>query len=129
MDVAPEQQFAAELEVEMMTDMYNRMSSSCHKKCINTSYHEAELNKGESVCLDRCIAKYLEIHELIGKKLTEVSQNEEESMKKMQQQQQATLKWLITTSLSQNMICYGILKLLFYKSLELKWKIYKEFYL
>lgn len=79
---------AAELEVEMMTDMYNRMTSACHRKCISTSYHQADLNKGESVCLDRCIAKYLEIHELIGKKLTEASQVEEETMKKMQQQDQ-----------------------------------------
>lgn len=86
MDVPPEQQLAAELEVEMMTDMYNRMSNACQKKCISTNYHEAELQKGESVCLDRCIAKYFEIHETIGKKLTEASQVEDETMKKMQQQ-------------------------------------------
>lgn len=32
----------------------------CQKKCIPTDYREAELNKGESVCLDRCTAKFLD---------------------------------------------------------------------
>ena len=32
----------------------------CQKKCIPTDYREGELNKGESVCLDRCTAKYLD---------------------------------------------------------------------
>lgn len=29
--------------------------------------------KGENVCIDRCVAKYLDIHERIGKKLTALS--------------------------------------------------------
>lgn len=62
-----------DLEIEMMSDMFNRMTSACHKKCILPKYVEPDLGKGESVCLDRCIAKYLEIHERIGKKLTEIS--------------------------------------------------------
>lgn len=65
-----------ELEIEMMQDMYNRMTSACHRKCIATKYTEAELGKGESICLDRCIAKYLDIHERIGKKLTQFSMQE-----------------------------------------------------
>jgi import inner membrane translocase subunit TIM10 len=75
-----------ELEMEMMSDMYNRMTASCHKKCIPPRYNDAELNKGESVCLDRCVAKYLEIHERVGRKLTEVTVSDDELMKQMQQQ-------------------------------------------
>ena len=41
------------------------------------------LGKGESVCLDRCVAKYLDIHERIGKKLTAMSMQDEDLMKKM----------------------------------------------
>ena len=67
-----------DLEIEMMTDMYSRLSSACHKKCIAPKYREAELQKGESVCIDRCVAKYLEIHERIGKKLTELSMKDQE---------------------------------------------------
>ncbi|KAK0162190.1 hypothetical protein PV327_008544 [Microctonus hyperodae] len=68
-----------DLEIEMMSDMYNRMTSACHKKCILPLYNEPELGKGESVCIDRCIAKYLDIHEKIGKKLTQISMNEQKT--------------------------------------------------
>ena len=38
---------------------------------------QAELQKGESVCIDRCVAKYLEVHERIGKKLTDISMRDQ----------------------------------------------------
>lgn len=66
-----------ELEIEMMSDMYNRMTAACHRKCIAPKYSEPELGKGEAVCLDRCVAKYLDIHERIGKKLTQISMQED----------------------------------------------------
>lgn len=81
-------QLVQELEIEMMSDMYNRMTAACHKKCIPPKYKDAELGKGESVCLDRCIAKYLDIHERIGKKLTQLSMQDEDLMKRMQTEQQ-----------------------------------------
>jgi mitochondrial import inner membrane translocase subunit TIM10 len=49
------------------------MTNACHKKCIPPRYHDSELNKGESVCLDRCVVKYLDIHDRVGKKLTALS--------------------------------------------------------
>lgn len=70
-----------DLEIEMMSDMYNRMTSACHKKCIPPKYSEPELGKGESICLDRCIAKYLDVHERIGKKLTQISMQEDTTLK------------------------------------------------
>ncbi|XP_794560.1 mitochondrial import inner membrane translocase subunit Tim10-B [Strongylocentrotus purpuratus] len=79
-------QLLAELEVEMMADMYNRMTVACQKKCIAPTYKEGDLSKGEAVCLDRCVAKYLEVHESIGKKLTEKSAQDEATMKQMQGQ-------------------------------------------
>jgi len=66
-----------DLEIEMMTDMYAKLTSACHKKCIAPKYREADLQKGEAVCIDRCVAKYLEIHERIGKKLTEISMQDQ----------------------------------------------------
>lgn len=62
-----------------------RMTQACHRKCVPPHYKEAELSKGESVCLDRCVAKYLEVHERMGKKLTELSLQDEELLKRMQQ--------------------------------------------
>ncbi|XP_031720287.1 mitochondrial import inner membrane translocase subunit Tim10 [Anarrhichthys ocellatus] len=82
MDPMKAQQLAAELEVEMMADMYNRMTNACHRKCVPPIYNEPELTKGESVCLDRCVAKYLDLHERLGRKLTELSIQDEEMMRK-----------------------------------------------
>ncbi|CAG5059814.1 unnamed protein product [Parnassius apollo] len=76
-------QLVQELEIEMMSDMYNRLVNSCHRKCIPLKYHESELGKGESVCLDRCVAKYLDVHERIGKKLSNMSQGESEDLTKI----------------------------------------------
>ena len=46
----------------------------CHVKCIPPKYSDGDLNKGESVCIDRCVAKYLETHQKVGAKLAELSQ-------------------------------------------------------
>ena len=35
-------------------------------QCIAPKYREADLQKGEAVCIDRCVAKYLDVHERIG---------------------------------------------------------------
>lgn len=70
-------QLIQELEIEMMADMYNRMTSACHKKCIPPAYSDTELAKGEAVCLDRCVSKFLDVHERIGKKLGQLSMQEE----------------------------------------------------
>ena len=32
-------------------------------------YAEAELNKGESVCIDRCVAKFTDVQKKVGEKL------------------------------------------------------------
>ena len=58
------------------------MTNACHRKCVPPHYKEAELTKGESVCLDRCVAKYLDLHEKLGRKLTELSVQDEEIMRK-----------------------------------------------
>lgn len=42
----------------MITDVFNRLVDSCHKKCISTRYAEPDLNKGESVCIDRYVDRF-----------------------------------------------------------------------
>lgn len=56
-------------ELEMVTDVFNRIVSSCHTKCIGSRYAEPDLNKGESVCVDRCVAKFFEVNKKIGEKM------------------------------------------------------------
>ncbi|KAH8835372.1 hypothetical protein DL96DRAFT_1454792 [Flagelloscypha sp. PMI_526] len=75
-------------ELETVTDFFNRMvrfvplvsrflsfqrpmfyTASCHAKCISQRYAEPDLNKGEGVCIDRCVAKYGEVQKKVGEKL------------------------------------------------------------
>ncbi|EPS27976.1 Mitochondrial import inner membrane translocase subunit tim10 [Penicillium oxalicum] len=60
---------AAETEVEMISDMFTRLSESCSKKCIPADYREGDLNKGESVCLDRCVAKFFDVNIKVSEKM------------------------------------------------------------
>ena len=39
-----------------------------------------ELDKAESVCTDRCTSKFMEMHELIGKEITEFSVSNQQKM-------------------------------------------------
>ena len=57
----------------------NRLVSSCHAKCIQPDpmrhrYAEGELLKGESVCIDRCTAKFFEVNKVVGEKMQTMGQ-------------------------------------------------------
>ena len=45
----------AAMELEAVSDLFNRIVGSCHAKCISTRYAEPEINKGEGVCIDRSV--------------------------------------------------------------------------
>lgn len=47
----------------------HRLVETCTKKCIPPTYREADLNKGESVCLDRCVAKFFEVNVKVSEKM------------------------------------------------------------
>ena len=49
--------------------VYSLHHRSCHAKCISTRYAEGDLNKGESVCIDRCVAKFFEVNKKVGEKM------------------------------------------------------------
>jgi len=71
--VNPQKIAMAEGELEMVTDLLRRMSKTCHEKCIGSKYYEPDLNKGESVCVDRCVAKYLEVNVKVGEYMAQMS--------------------------------------------------------
>ncbi|KFX92115.1 hypothetical protein O988_07418 [Pseudogymnoascus sp. VKM F-3808] len=52
---------AAEQEMDLVTDMFSKLSRACMKKCIPNDYREGDLNKGEGVCIDRCAAKFFDV--------------------------------------------------------------------
>lgn len=66
---------AAENELDMVTDLFTRLVDACHQKCIPPVYTDGELNKGESVCIDRCVAKFFEVNIKIGEHMQTLSQH------------------------------------------------------
>ncbi|KAJ5679137.1 Mitochondrial import inner membrane translocase subunit tim10 [Penicillium macrosclerotiorum] len=58
-------------EGHVFTDAKARTSltESCSKKCIPTDYREGDLNKGESVCLDRCVSKFFDVNIKVSEKM------------------------------------------------------------
>ncbi|KIJ47327.1 hypothetical protein M422DRAFT_226449 [Sphaerobolus stellatus SS14] len=59
----------AELQMDMMTDMFQRLSNSCFNKCVSTRYSENNLTAGESLCIDRCVAKYIDTTNKVGERM------------------------------------------------------------
>ncbi|SHO79990.1 Essential protein of the mitochondrial intermembrane space [Malassezia sympodialis ATCC 42132] len=65
---------AATAELDMITDVFNRLVSACHTKCISDRYAEADLNKGESVCVDRCVSKFFAVNAKVGEHMQAMGQ-------------------------------------------------------
>jgi len=40
---------------------------ACYAKCITRPVHAGELELGEMTCVDRCVPKYFETHEMVQK--------------------------------------------------------------
>ncbi len=47
------------------------MVNECYNKCVPNP-RDGELNIGEMACIDRCVPKYLEAHELVGREIETV---------------------------------------------------------
>lgn len=71
----------AKQELEALTDMYSRwefifhynsiftrMQDQCFRKCVS-SYSESDLSKGESVCVERCVLKYMDVHKKVAERM------------------------------------------------------------
>jgi len=52
-----------------ISNFHSPFNRSCHSKCVGTRYADPDLNKGESVCIDRCVAKYIEANKKVGERL------------------------------------------------------------
>ncbi|KAL4223314.1 Mitochondrial import inner membrane translocase subunit Tim10 [Mactra antiquata] len=55
---------------EMLLETFNTMKKVCSDKCTSYKYDKTDLVKNEAVCIDRCVAKYMDLHDSIGKRLS-----------------------------------------------------------
>lgn len=46
------------------------MKNACAGKCSNNKYEHLHLVKSEAVCMDRCVAKYMDLHDMIGRRIS-----------------------------------------------------------
>lgn len=85
----PDPVFAAKTEMEMYTDLFNRIASSCFNKCASRRHRDEDLSLGEMSCTDRCTAKYLETQQKVGevlKKANEAQAAQQQQLAAAQQQ-------------------------------------------
>ncbi|ODV97858.1 hypothetical protein PACTADRAFT_83261 [Pachysolen tannophilus NRRL Y-2460] len=60
----------AEAELDLVTNMFNKLVETCHSKCIaSNKYTDGNLDKTESLCIDRCVAKYFETNVKVGENM------------------------------------------------------------
>jgi import inner membrane translocase subunit TIM10 len=73
--------------MEMYTDLFNKIASSCFNKCASRKHREPDLSLGEMTCTDRCVSKYLEGQQLIGVVLQKANEQQMQQQQAMQQMQ------------------------------------------
>jgi import inner membrane translocase subunit TIM10 len=76
------------MEAEILTDLFTKMSTMCHKKCVVRNIGEGDLSVGEMACTDRCVGKYMQAQEKIG----QVLNSHEQQMKQQELIQKQTEK-------------------------------------
>jgi len=76
----------ATIELEAMTNLFNKLSESCFEKCIS-KFNNAELQIGELACEDRCAIKYMEAQTLVGEVFKK--QNQQQAQQQIQQTAQS----------------------------------------
>ncbi|KAI9363667.1 Tim10/DDP family zinc finger protein, partial [Pilaira anomala] len=73
--INPQNIAMAEQELEMVTDLFNRIVGSCHQKCIKIENAQSgELSQADALCIDNCVGKFFETNSKVGEKMQKMSQ-------------------------------------------------------
>jgi Tim10/DDP family zinc finger len=69
-------------QIEVMDAVFKVAIAECGRKCVFAAaaasagnYREAELSKGEAVCVKRCAAKLFEVLDVVGAQLAAMNSN------------------------------------------------------
>lgn len=76
MPSGPSQVDMARAEMMFFADLFTKMNDACFRKCV-PRFNDGQLNTGEMVCVDKCVAKYMEVRSrcevrAMGVKMAEV---------------------------------------------------------
>lgn len=83
------QQQVQQAEMDSMNNQVKLLNEACNIKCLDTSFRNLKLYKGEVACLDKCTAKYLEFNAAFQKGMNEfVEEKQEMFMKEMAMQEE-----------------------------------------
>mmetsp|Transcript_25734 Transcript_25734/g.43745 ORF Transcript_25734/g.43745 Transcript_25734/m.43745 type:complete len:104 (-) Transcript_25734:1320-1631(-) len=85
----PDPVFAATTEMEMYTNLFNKIAAQCFSKCATKKHRDMDLQLGEMSCADRCVAKYLEAQEKVGVVLQKANEAQVAQQKAMMEMQAA----------------------------------------
>ncbi|KAG2378096.1 hypothetical protein C9374_008718 [Naegleria lovaniensis] len=75
----PEELEMAKIEAYTLKDNYSLMVKQCFKDCIGLEFKHNDIHAGESICENRCVAKYMEAVDLVKKTLAEIESQEQEN--------------------------------------------------
>jgi import inner membrane translocase subunit TIM10 len=50
------------------------MIETCYDKCVSEKLIDGNLNVGETVCVDRCVAKFHQVQEIVSEQLKKLQQ-------------------------------------------------------
>lgn len=56
----------AEYQYDSMKTLLEVLRHRCATKCVPLDYGEGDLGKGETECTNRCVAKFMSAHKIIG---------------------------------------------------------------
>ena len=63
-------QVLEELQVKDTLTLYNKITESCFKQCVN-SFHSKKMDSSENQCMNTCVMKFMKMSQRVGQRYQE----------------------------------------------------------